>query len=146
MSAAPKDVDVTKVPPQQLLQLQRAYEAEIDALTSSNNQLTAAVRKFGDSSIVLGYLKEKAADKDIMVPLTSSLYVPGRMEDNQRVLVEVGASYYVEQSTEAAQKYCDRKIKQITESVNKLQEILQLKKLQLNVVQSEYTKRVNALQ
>lgn len=57
------------------------------------------MKKFNDSKIVLGYLKEKANQKDIMVPLTSSLYVPGRMEDNNKVLVEVGAGYFIEEST-----------------------------------------------
>lgn len=31
-----------------------------------------------------------------MVPLTSSLYVPGVMKDNDKVLVEVGAGYFIE--------------------------------------------------
>jgi len=31
-----------------------------------------------------------------MVPLTSSLYVPGVMEDTDHILVEVGASYFIE--------------------------------------------------
>ena len=63
--------------------------------------------------MVLSYLKEKASDKEIMVPLTSSLYVPGRMEDNNQVMVEVGAGYFIEQSTGKAVEYCDRKSKQI---------------------------------
>ena len=33
--SAPKDVDITKVPPQQLIQLQKAFESEIDQLTNS---------------------------------------------------------------------------------------------------------------
>jgi prefoldin alpha subunit len=45
---------------------------------------------------VLNYLKERTLGKEIMVPLTSSLYVPGVMEENERVLVEVGAGYFVE--------------------------------------------------
>jgi prefoldin subunit 5 len=42
----------------------------------------SAVNKFNDSKLVLNYLKEKSHGKDIMVPLTSSLYVPGIMEEN----------------------------------------------------------------
>ena len=44
-----------------------------------------------------------------MVPLTSSLYVPGVMDDTDNVLVEIGASYFVEQDTSKAQDYCQRK-------------------------------------
>ena len=48
-----------------------------------------------------------------MVPLTSSLYVPGVMEDSQNVLVEVGAGYFIEKSTDDATTYCDRKRKNL---------------------------------
>ena len=54
------------------------------------------MRKFQESKEVLAYLKEYGQGKDVMVPLTSSLYVPGVMEDTENVLVEVGASYFIE--------------------------------------------------
>jgi hypothetical protein len=37
--AREQDVDVTKVPPQMLIQLQKGYESEIDGLTTSLAQL-----------------------------------------------------------------------------------------------------------
>ena len=37
-----------------------------------------------------------------MVPLTSSLYCPGIMEDNNHVLIEVGAGYFVEETAPKA--------------------------------------------
>lgn len=33
---------------------------------------------------------------DILVPLTSSLYVKGKMADREKVLVDVGTGFYVE--------------------------------------------------
>lgn len=35
-------------------------------------------------------------DKKILIPLTSSLYVPGRIKDTDNVLVDVGTGYFVE--------------------------------------------------
>ena len=35
------------------------------------------------------------ADKTILVPLTSSLYVPGKLADPENVIVDVGTEYYV---------------------------------------------------
>ena len=55
---------------------------------------------------MLAYLKEYGNDKEVMVPLTSSLYVPGVMDDTDKVLVEVGASYFIEQNNKAAINYC----------------------------------------
>lgn len=75
------------------------------------------------------YLKEKSKGKEIMVPLTSSLYVPGIMVENEKVMVEVGAGYFIEESSEKAKEYCDRKIKMLSESGNKVAEIVQVKKI-----------------
>ena len=58
------------------------------------------------------------------MPLTSSLYVPGIMEQNDRVLVEVGAGYFIEESTERAKEYCEKKIKMLNENGSKVQEIV----------------------
>ena len=58
-----------------------------------------AQKKFQDSKEVLSYMGERASGREVMVPLTSSLYVPGVMEDSQNVLVEVGAGYFIEKST-----------------------------------------------
>ena len=58
----------------------------------------------------------KAKDKEIMVPLTSSLYVPGVMEDNNTVLIEVGAAYFIEETVDKAKEYCDRKVKMLSEN------------------------------
>ena len=66
-------------------------------------------RKFKDSQEVLNYLEAFGKDKEVMVPLTSSLYVPGVLEDVNNVLVEVGASYFIEQDIKKANGYCDRK-------------------------------------
>ena len=73
---------------------------------------------------MLNYLELKAKDREIMVPLTSSLYVPGIMEDNKRVLVEVGAGYFAEQNADKARDYCDRKMKLLNENAAKAQEVV----------------------
>ena len=77
----------------------------------------------------MNYLKEKGKGKEIMVPLTSSLYVPGIMEDNENVLVEVGAGYFVEKSAEKAKEYCEKKVKMLNENGGKVAEIVQVKRL-----------------
>ena len=71
-------------------------------LTQSYSQLVTATNKFHDSKLVLNYVKERAGGKEIMVPLTSSLYVPGVMEDNNQVLLEVGAGYFIEENIDKA--------------------------------------------
>lgn len=40
--------------------------------------------------------KETDGKDEILVPLTSSLYVKGRLADREKVLVDVGTGFYVE--------------------------------------------------
>merc|ERR1711957_400789 len=136
--------DITKVTPQQLQELAKAIEAELQQLATSYNQLMLGSRKFKESKEVLVYLKEQGQGKEVMVPMTSSLYVPGVMEDTENVLVEVGANYFIEQHTEKAQDYCTRKQSLLGGNAKKVQEIMQVKKVQLQKVQGEFEKRVNA--
>jgi prefoldin alpha subunit len=104
--------------------LSKAFEQELEQLNASYVQLQTAVKKFTESKSTVQYLKEKSKGKEIMVPLTSSLYVPGVMEENDKVLVEVGAGYFIEESTDKAKEYCDRKIKMLSESATKVGEII----------------------
>lgn len=140
------DVDITKVTPQQLTQLAKSIEQEIEVLTQSYSQLVSATNKFHDSRLVLNYLKERSQGKEIMVPLTSSLYVPGVMEDNSKVMIEVGAGYFIEENIDKAREYCERKSKALQENGQKVGEIVQVKKVQLGKIESEYKKRIESLQ
>jgi prefoldin alpha subunit len=62
------------------------------------SQLVGAVRKFKESQDAIKYMSEMPKGFECMIPLTSSLYVPGRMDDNQNVLLEAGAGYFVEKN------------------------------------------------
>lgn len=58
--------------------------------------LIGAIRKFNESKGVLVYTEKFATGKEIMVPLTSSLYVPGVLSSDKDVLIEAGAGYFIE--------------------------------------------------
>jgi prefoldin alpha subunit len=68
------------------------------------------------------------------------------MDDTSKVMLEVGAGYFIEDNIDKAREYCDRKSKTLNENGNKVAEIIQLKKLQLGKVEAEYKKRVEQMQ
>lgn len=51
---------------------------------------SASVSLPGDVPLTYGTL-----DKTILVPLTNSLYVPGKLSDPDNVIVDVGTGYFV---------------------------------------------------
>lgn len=46
-----------------------------------------------------------------MIPLTESLYAPGKIVDPNKILVELGAGFFVEKSADDALKVLERKYK-----------------------------------
>jgi prefoldin alpha subunit len=120
LAKASQEVDITKIPPQQLQELGSAIEEEVKQLSVHYQSMITAIRKFSDSKGVIGYSQDNAGGKEIMVPLTSSLYVPGVLSDEKSVLIEVGAGYFIERPMDKAIDYLDRKQKTLQESSNKV--------------------------
>lgn len=77
--------------------MKKQLDEELEHLTTSHTQLRAAQSKFREClrSIAAG-VSADAQGKTILVPLTSSLYVPGKIADTQTVVVDVGTGFYVE--------------------------------------------------
>ena len=79
---------------------------DIEALTANFQQLKEAEARFKESVSALSAIPEDGAGREIMVPLTSSLYVPGRLGDTDEVLVDIGTGFYVGQLTIEAGLLC----------------------------------------
>lgn len=95
-------VDLATLSLPQLRALQSRLTSELEHLTSSHTKLRAAQAKFREcvrsiTDGVTGSEKQGTKGQDeILVPLTSSLYVKGRLTDREKVLVDVGTGFYVE--------------------------------------------------
>lgn len=63
----------------------------------------------------------------MLVPITSSLYVPGETAPLDTVLIDVGTGYYIEKSGSEAQAFLDRKIHLITGQAYKVAQAMQIK-------------------
>ncbi|MCO5595954.1 hypothetical protein L7F22_050005 [Adiantum nelumboides] len=61
--------------------------------------------------------------KNLLVPLTASLYVPGMLANVDKLLIDVGTGYYVEKTMDAAKDYCERKINFLKANHDKLLEV-----------------------
>jgi prefoldin alpha subunit len=59
----------------------------------------------------------------MLVPLTKSLYAPGKLGATDRVLVDVGTGYFIEYSPSGGVDYCKRKLLMLRENLDKLGEV-----------------------
>ncbi|KAG0227298.1 subunit of tubulin prefoldin [Actinomortierella wolfii] len=116
-----KQIELQDLEVPQLVDVKKQLEEELQHLTSSFAQLKQAQNRFVDCMESCKSITSANQDKTILVPLTSSLYVPGKLADVEKVIVDVGTGYYVEKSREDAIKFYDTKIKFLKENLDKIQ-------------------------
>ncbi|KAK5121001.1 hypothetical protein LTR85_005785 [Meristemomyces frigidus] len=156
---------------QQGQQIKKQLDEEVQHLTNSYQNLRTAQQKFRDciASVKDGVAESVKgmhdsaqtdvseryfvhiwcadslrADKALLVPLTSSLYVPGQLADTEHVLVDVGTGFYVEKTTGDAQKFYNGKIEELGKNIKDLENIVNGKANNLRVVEEVLRQKVLA--
>jgi prefoldin subunit 5 len=123
------DAELGSLPPAELNSLAEGLQGDLQLLSDSAQKLQGAVARFHQSGVALEALEVEAegacasspppplgppwsarrrrsrvrdAGKPMLVPLTQSLYAPGRLGDTGRVLIDIGTGYFVEARNPAA--------------------------------------------
>ena len=127
---------MTSLPVPQLQELKTKLDAELTHLSNSFQSLRTAQSKFRDclTSIASG-VSAATAEKPLLVPLTSSLYVPGKLADHEHVLVDVGTGFFVEKDIPGAKDFYERKVKDLGDSLKDLEAVIDGKARNVRVVE-----------
>ncbi|XP_025900885.1 prefoldin subunit 5 [Nothoprocta perdicaria] len=125
--------------------LRAALPQEVEFLSSSVAQLKVVQTKYVEAKDCLAVLHKSNEGKDLLVPLTSSMYVPGKLLDVGRVLLDVGTGYYVEKSADDARDFFKRKIDFLTKQMEKIQPALQEKHAMKQAVVEMMSQKIQQL-
>ncbi|XP_050967426.1 prefoldin subunit 5 [Labeo rohita] len=120
-------VNLTELSLPQLEGLKSQLDQETEFLSSSIGQLKVVQTKYVEAKDSLNVLNKSNEGKELLVPLTSSMYVPGKLNDVDHVLVDVGTGYFVEKNVEDGKEFFKRKIDFLTKQIEKIQPALQEK-------------------
>lgn len=139
---------------QQLSQVKKQFDDEVQHLTNSYQNLRVAQQKFKDCVVsvkdgVAGSAQgafwqqfsgpqlssNNHADKTLLVPLTSSLYVPGKLASTSHVMVDVGTGFYVEKTTDDAITFYNGKIEELTGNIKELENVVNGKANNLRMIE-----------
>lgn len=87
-------------------------------------------------------------DTPLLIPLTTSLYVPASLSATKpnTVLVDVGTGFYVEKSTGDATKFYEAKIKELEGNLGEIEKAVGGKNESLRVVEDVLRGKVLAQQ
>ncbi|KAJ6637980.1 putative prefoldin subunit 5 [Pseudolycoriella hygida] len=134
MSTKMEQIDLTKLSIQQLQQLKMEFESELSVFQDSLQTLKMAKTKFAGSKEALEQINPTWKDKEILVPLTGSMYVPGIVKQVDSFIIDVGTGYYAEKDLESSKDYFQRKVDYVQEQMDKI-DVLGLQKTKvLNAV------------
>ena len=128
-----KEIPLEKLTIDQLNYLGKQIEQKISNYSSYYSSLKIALNKFLDNKEYIKDLRNYQ-DKEILVPMTSSLYIPGKYSDVNRLMVEIGANFFIETNIDKADKFCDRKIESIKKNIDQIDWLIQNKNVQMNAV------------
>ncbi|KAF8882954.1 hypothetical protein BD779DRAFT_1612346 [Infundibulicybe gibba] len=121
MSQSQQPISVSDLDVSQLSEVRKQLEDELNHLTNSFAQLKQAQAKFKACIENVAEVKPQNKDKTILVPLTNSLYIPGRL------------SYFVKKVYERqAQKYYSNKVDFIRTNLDTLEATIQKKRDDMN--------------
>ena len=98
-----KEIPIEKLSIEQLNYVGQQIEKEIKNYSQYYSSLRAVNNKYLDNKEYIKQLKEYK-DKEILVPMTSSLYIPGKCADVKKLTIEIGAKFFVETTIEKAEK------------------------------------------
>jgi prefoldin alpha subunit len=94
----------------QLANLKQQHEDEIKELSSQLDQLFGAKNRYINARNVLDDMNKTEEDSTLLIPLTSSLYAPGKIQNPKKVIVELGTGYFIEKTIPEAKDLISRKV------------------------------------
>ncbi|KAL5594552.1 hypothetical protein BROUX41_001477 [Berkeleyomyces rouxiae] len=142
-----QSVSVDSLDAQQLSMLKKQITEDLEHLSASFTSLNAAHSKFKESlRCVQERAKAPEESESAMVPLTTSLYVRGMLEDKKRVLIDIGTGFLVEKDLDDAIKYYELKIKDLSKSLKELETIITQKTMSVQAVEDALRQKMMAAQ
>ncbi|KAF2364182.1 Prefoldin alpha subunit archaea-type [Trinorchestia longiramus] len=146
----PQIIDLSKLNLEQLTGLKNQQDQELQFFNESLQQLKMAQLKFSESGTCVEKLTPEKAGAEILVPLTSCMYVPGKISDVNKLLINVGTGYYVEKDSSGAVSYFQRKVKFVTEQMEKIQKIAaektKLREIVMDMMEVKVNEQLSVLQ
>jgi len=114
----------------QLSQLKNQEEQKLTVISSNYASLRAAMARYNasrDAVTTLQAQSDQRKDREILIPLTASLYIPGKLvaEKNKQVMVELGTGFYAEKNFSDVIDFIDRKIVLISKNSENLLKVIQ---------------------
>jgi prefoldin alpha subunit len=138
-----RSINLATLSLEQLNQLKNQYQEDVQGLTANYASLRDALARFQESKSAVAALGGDAGNgRDILVPLTQSLYVPGKIVDGNKLLVDVGTGYYAEKDQQQTEDFLQRKGDMIEVNLASLREHIDMKRREYEMIAQAMQQRL----
>jgi len=121
----PQPLELTPV--EALLQMKQELDEDIEYMGQSIQTLKVVMDKCITSEDCLSKLGKDSEGKEVLVPLSGSLYVPGFLVGGGKATIGIGTGYFVERDVKDAKEIFKRKEKLVQDQIDKVQKAAQEK-------------------
>eukprot|EP01035_Chromulina_nebulosa_P018319 gene18319-24006_t len=128
------EIDPLKLTLEQLNSLKTQHEEEINELNKQLEVLYNAKNRFINARNILDDISKYNDGDTLLVPLTSSLYVPGTILNPTKVMVELGTGYYCEKDIPSGKDLIDRKVTLVNTSIESIEGVGNQKQKNLETI------------
>jgi prefoldin alpha subunit len=130
-----------------LVQLKQRLTQDLQTFLGSYNGLKALEQKFEYGKVLIEQISTKSQVGDeVMIPLTNSLFVPGKLKDTDKFLIELGTGYFAEYTAQGASDFCSRKSAFTKDTSEQAQNEMENKRKFIEEVNIEISKKVQVRQ
>ncbi|CDS36935.1 protein osteopotentia [Echinococcus multilocularis] len=140
-----ESVDIATLPLPQIQEIAKQFEQKLQYINASLQQLRVLQGQFASSRDCLKNFNVENKDKNTLIPLTSTLCVPGRLIDPTCVLVDIGTGYFVEMKVEEASKHFTKRIEFIEKQIEKIAPVLAQKTQEHRTIMGVFEAKAKAL-
>lgn len=148
--AGSSGINIDSMSIDQLNSVKQQQEARLEHFTAQYQQLRAVSARLSSARASLSSMPSNNGSsgdgREIMIPLTESLYAPGKIVDPNKVLVELGAGFFVEKSTKDAIKVLERKGKLVDANSDNVMAALEASSRNVQAVQQAMQGKILEIQ
>lgn len=142
-------VNLASLEPQQLMAFKQNTQQELMHLQSSYDALLMAQRKYKDCihsvNLIEGNKNSENTDKEMFIPLTSSLYMHGKNQVD-KFKIDIGTGYFVEKTKEESVAFFKKRIEKLSGDALKLKTLIAEKVSLMQSIDSVVREKIIASQ
>jgi prefoldin alpha subunit len=118
-----KEIPLGQLSLEQLSAVGKQIEQDVQSLSGSYTSLKVVLNKFKDNKSFIKQLQQ-AKDKEMLIPISQSVFIPGKCSDISHLMVELGGNYLVSTKVSKAEAFCDRKIELLNQNMDKIDNMI----------------------